>query len=102
MFVDDIEDEILNVARQNPTASTRKIGLQLGVPHTQVCNALQIEGLHPYHYTPAHDMEPEDLLNRDAFCRTVLRRDQDDYLFLPSILWTDESQFTRDGIKNIS
>lgn len=96
----NIEEQILNAARQDPTTSTRRIGLQLGVRHIQVWNVLHREGLHPYHHTPVQDLLPQDLPHRSAFCRTVLLRDQDDDLFLPSVLWTDESQFTRDGINN--
>lgn len=56
--------------------------------------------LHPFHYTPVQELLPADLIARETFCRSILRRNAMDALYLNSILWTDESQFTRDGINN--
>ena len=55
---------------------------------------------HSFHYTPVQGLEPGDMEKRQNFCRFLLLRNERDNLFLKSILWTDEAQFTRDGVTN--
>lgn len=80
--------------------STRRIAAQLNVSHPRIWEILNAEGLHPYHHTPVQELLPQDMPLREAFARYILRSDEDDNLFLRSILWTDEAQFTRDGVNN--
>lgn len=56
---------------------------------------LQIDG-----YTPVQDLLPDDFIKRQTFARYILNNNEQDELFLNSILWTDESQFTREGANN--
>ncbi|GBP12712.1 Retrovirus-related Pol polyprotein from transposon TNT 1-94 [Eumeta japonica] len=46
-------------------------------------------------------LEDNDLGNRVRFCRFLLHADVEDPDFLKSILWTDESKFTKEGILNL-
>lgn len=46
-------------------------------------------------------LENNDFDNRVRFCRFLLHTDVDDPNFLTSILWTDESKFTKEGILNL-
>lgn len=46
-------------------------------------------------------LENNDFDNRVRFCRFLLHTDVDDPEFLKSILWTDESRFTKEGILNL-
>ncbi|GBP45167.1 hypothetical protein EVAR_95819_1 [Eumeta japonica] len=46
-------------------------------------------------------LEDNDFGNRVRFCRFLLHADVDDPDFLKSILWTDESKFTKQGILNL-
>lgn len=46
-------------------------------------------------------LEDTDYNRRVQFCRLILHADVDDAFFLKSILWTDESKFTREGILNL-
>ncbi|GBP95899.1 hypothetical protein EVAR_102376_1 [Eumeta japonica] len=46
-------------------------------------------------------LEDNDFGNRVRFCRFLLHVDVDDPDFWKSILWTDESKFTKEGILNL-
>ncbi|GBO98416.1 Transposable element Tc3 transposase [Eumeta japonica] len=51
---------------------------------------------------PLHSgLEDNDFGNRVRLCRFSLHADVDDPDFLKSILWTDESKFTKEGILNL-
>ena len=58
------------------------------------------ENFHPYHSTPVQGLLPEDFHQRIQFCNWLLEQNVDDDRFIKNILWTDELQFTRDGITN--
>lgn len=55
---------------------------------------------YPFHGTGVQGLEEQDPVRRIRFCRFLLERDIEDSLFLKSILWTDESKFSREGITN--
>lgn len=74
--------------------------MQLHVPQPTVWRVLQTDHQHPYHFTPVQELLAADIVQRAQFCRDLLRRDEEDPDFLKAILWTDESQFTRDGVTN--
>lgn len=46
-------------------------------------------------------LEENDFEKRVRFCRFLLHTDLDDRDFLKSVLWTDESKFTNEGILNV-
>ncbi|GBP74810.1 hypothetical protein EVAR_43115_1 [Eumeta japonica] len=46
-------------------------------------------------------LEDNDFGNRVRLCRLLLHADVDDPDFLKSILWTDDSNFTKEGILNL-
>lgn len=58
------------------------------------------ENRYPFHGTGVQGLEENDLERRMRFCRFILNCDIDDGCFLKSILWTDESKFSREGITN--
>lgn len=98
-----VEELILDAVNENPTTSTRRIAAQVGVPHTKVWRVLHKGKKHPFHFTPVQELLPADLPLRVNFCREMLQRDVRGVrasMFLRSIVWTDEAQFTRDGITN--
>lgn len=94
------DQQILDLFRQNPSLSTRRAALQLGVNRNKVWRVLRIEQQHPFHYTPVQDLLPTDLPRRVDFCRLLLNNEENNPRYLASILWTDESCFTRDGVTN--
>lgn len=57
--------------------------------------------MHYYAYLFIAGLTNLDFDNRVQFCRFLLHTDVDDPDFLSSILWTDESKFTKEGILNL-
>lgn len=97
------EELILDAVNENPTTSTRRIAAQVRVSQSKVWRVLHKDNQHPFHFTPVQELLPADLPLRVNFCREMLQRDARgvrEFMFLSSIVWTDEAQFTRDGITN--
>ncbi|XP_063539655.1 uncharacterized protein LOC134748795 [Cydia strobilella] len=94
------EEEILELFRADGTISTREVAHQLGMSQWKVWFTLHSSRLYPYHYTPVHAIEEGDPRRRLDFCRFLVNADIEDPEYLKKILWTDESNFDRDGITN--
>lgn len=96
----NIDEAVLEAVAERPNISTRHAAAQVGTSQSKVWRVLHREGQHPYHYTPVQELLPADLQLRVDFCRNLMLRDLQDADFLQSIIWTDEAQFTRDGVTN--
>jgi len=96
----DVDQQILDNFEEEPTTSIRKAAQQLNLSTWKVWSVLHSEKLHPFHYTPVQGLEEGDPVRRTNFCRYILNADIEDAKFLRSILWTDESKFSREGITN--
>lgn len=97
----DLEREILDEVNRDPETSTRALARQFGVHHTTVWRTINREGLYPYHFLRVHGLENTDHQQRVQFCRWLLHNEVEDCNFLQSIIWTDESTFTREGVFNV-
>jgi len=89
------EEGIAQMVQSSPRASTRRIARHR-VPHTRVWRTLHAEGMYPYHMQRVQHLGPGDFAARLEFCKWLsgsckLHR---------YILFTDESQFNRDGVNN--
>lgn len=96
----DVDEEIIRNVTANPSISIRRLALQLNVSRYRIHQVLHKENLHPYHITPVQELLPIDHNKRLEFCNLLMERNLDNDSFVKRILWTDESQFTRDGITN--
>lgn len=85
------------MVENNPTISTRRIGHALNVPHTTVWRRLKKFSLYPYHIQQVQRLELCDFEPRLNFSRWILRRRR----IISRCLFTDEAQFTRDGVFNL-
>lgn len=94
------EERILGLVRRNPSLSTRRIATMLHLPQTSVWRVIHTEKLHPYHTTPVQELTANDKILRAEFCRTLLLKYETDHNYFRRIFWTDEAQFTRDGVTN--
>lgn len=94
------DERILQAVRENPSISIRRLSLQLNLSTTLIFKVLHQERLHPFHTTTVQEILLADKEHRLEFCNWLLERQINCNTFLPNILWTDESQFTRDGITN--
>ncbi|CAI6359122.1 unnamed protein product [Macrosiphum euphorbiae] len=97
----DLEREILDEVNRDPETSTRTLARQFGVHHSTVWRTINREGLHPYHFLRVHGLENADHQQRVQFCRWLLHNAVEDRGFFQSIMWTDESTFTREGVFNV-
>lgn len=98
-----VEELILDAVNENPTTSTRRIAVHVSVTQSKAWRVLHKDNQHPFHSTPVQELLPADLPLRVNFCREMLQRDVHGvraFMFLRSIVWTDEAQFTREGITN--
>lgn len=96
----DIDEQIIEAVRRDTSISTRRLAYRLNVSHAHVWRVLRSNHLHPYHLTPVQGLHPGDNENRLAFARFMLRMDDISPAYISSILWTDESCFTKDGVTN--
>lgn len=94
------EELILQAFQNDPTTSVRAVSRNLGISKWKVWTVMHREGKYPFHATGVQGLEDGDPVRRVQFCRFLLNADIEDSWFLKSILWTDESQFTREGITN--
>lgn len=98
---DDAEDDLVEMALEEPSTSVRRISRRSGIPRTTVHRILRRNQLHPYHVQRVQDLRPGDYDKRVEFSREMLRRNRQDPQFFNKILWSDESSFRRAGIFNI-
>lgn len=96
----EMEERVLRLVYQDPTTSTRRIALQLGMSHTKVWKILNKEGLYPFHFRKVQNLHEPDYDARVVFCSWLMRQRRLIHLFCDRILWTDEANFNRTGITN--
>lgn len=97
----ELEEQVMAYFEEHPGNSTRDAGRTLGIDHTAVSRILTEEGMHPFHYTKVQALLPEDFPKRVTFCQWLLQEIDTDPNFLSKILWTDECNFSRNGVINL-
>jgi hypothetical protein len=96
----DFEEDILKRFENEPSTSTRAIGHAMGVAHNTVWKVVHEQQLHPYHLQKVQAMGPADFPLRVNFCQWYLNRLVDNPHFGSMVLFSDEAQFTKDGLFN--
>ncbi|KAJ4441540.1 hypothetical protein ANN_11396 [Periplaneta americana] len=96
----EVQEEILEAVNMTPSISTRRVAVQVNVPHTTVWRLLKEYQLYPYHLQRVQALSPADYPARVRFCQWFLQQCGVNPNFPASVLFTDEAQFTRDGITN--
>lgn len=95
------EEEILNTVDGNPEISTRQLAQQLSLSYSTIWKVLREQQLYPYHLQCVQALTPMDYPARIAFCQWFLEKCAAKPNFCAFVIFTDEAQFTRDGINNI-
>lgn len=95
-----IEEDIIAAFDADPTTSVRVVARNLNISVWKVWNTMHRENKYPFHGTGVQGLENEDPPRRIQFCRFLLNSDIEDAWFLKSVLWTDESKFSKEGITN--
>jgi hypothetical protein len=91
-----MEEEILNMVEHSPGVSTRRIAIRLHINQTTAWETLRRNGLRPFHIQPVQSLQDGDYALRLQFCNWV----NENRRLYRYILFTDEAQFTRDGVNN--
>eukprot|EP00102_Acyrthosiphon_pisum_P006741 XP_003240351.1 PREDICTED: uncharacterized protein LOC100573963 [Acyrthosiphon pisum] len=97
---EEVEGNLLAYVRANPRSSTRHVGRELGISHTTVCKILKKYKMHPYRPDLVQHLRQGDAPRRLAFVAWLMTSLDENPLILNSILWTDESKFTNNGVIN--
>jgi hypothetical protein len=84
----------------HPHTGTRDVEQQSGISQRSVLRILHRNKFHPFKVHCHQGLEPRDYPVRLDFCNWLLLNIEADEHFLMNILWSDESQFTRDGVVN--
>ncbi|XP_071056600.1 uncharacterized protein [Onthophagus taurus] len=90
------EENILDVVENNPGISTRRMAIQSEIPQTMVWKTLKRQGLNAFHLQKVQNLQEGDYPLRLQFCQWI----RENRRLLKCILFSDEAQFTRDGINN--
>jgi hypothetical protein len=90
------EENILEMVQRIHTARTQTLCTRLGVSQTHVWRTLHHDGLYPFHPQRVQNLHPGDSDMFLEFCHWLHTNRQ----LLPLILFTDEANFTRNGIYN--
>lgn len=93
---ENIRENILETVQNDPGVSIRRLASIHEVSKWYVWNTLKSEKYHPYHPQVVQQLEPGDEIARLQFSRWIRSHRRN----VQRILFTDEAQFTRDGINN--
>ncbi|KAJ4435025.1 hypothetical protein ANN_23598 [Periplaneta americana] len=96
----EVQEEILNAVNMTPPISTRRVALQVNIPHTTIWRLLKEYQLYPYHLQRVQALSPADYPARVRFCQWFLQQCSVNPNIPALVLFTDEAQFTRDSITN--
>ena len=100
-FNENTQESVLNSVLEDPSTSVRQISRRKHISKSQVHAILKHNGFHPYHFTKVQALYGTDCQRRLDFCTWMLAKDGENEHFLKRILWTDESNFNREGISNL-
>lgn len=96
----ELNARVSEAFNRNPHASTRRIGIQLGVGHVTVWRSLKKMKFRPYKMSKHQKLYADDPPKRTSFCRSLLNRTENNEDFINQILWTDEKPFSMNGCFN--
>ncbi|KAJ4427033.1 hypothetical protein ANN_26832 [Periplaneta americana] len=70
----EVQEEILEAVNMTPPITTRRVALQVNVPHTTVWRLLKEYQLYPYHLQHVQALSPADYPARVRFCQWFLQQ----------------------------
>ena len=90
------DEQIIDMVQGSPRTSTRRISAPLCIPRMRVWRTLFIEGLYPYNIQRVQHLESADMCSRLGLCRWINSNPR----VIRNVLFTDEANFTHDGVNN--
>jgi len=96
------EENILQAFEDNPQNSVVRVATEkFDLSKSSVHRILEDNKKHAYHYTSVQDLLPGDYAVRIEFCTWLLKLQENNNNFVSKILFTDKSNFSREGMFNI-
>lgn len=97
----NIDNAVIQQLQDEPEASTRRMAIQYGVSQSTIWRIINDAGYYPYHLQRVQALYAGDRNRRLTFCNWFLNQPlHGNENFAWPILFTDEAEFTRDGINN--
>lgn len=90
-------DEVLQLIQAQPSTSIRRVSAQLHLPKHKVHRIIKEENMYPYHIQQVQRLEPGDNVLSLNFAHWIANH----RVTLYRTIFSDEAQFTRDGVFNI-
>lgn len=97
---EETEIRVLGSFRVNPRSSIRCVAQEVGVSVGVVHKIMKKHKMFPYKVDLVQHLRPQDPDRRLTFIAWLLEKRHDNPSFLDTILWTDESKFTNNGVIN--
>ncbi|GFX68259.1 DUF4817 domain-containing protein [Trichonephila clavipes] len=94
------EEIVLDMVETTPSLSTRGIANKIGISYNSVWRILDDSALHPFHYQRVQSLKECDFASRQALSQWYLQQRIANPFFAASVLFTDETSFSREGIFN--
>lgn len=100
VVTEDVEADILAYFEVHPTASIRNVASMYHLSFGSVQNILRKHNYHPYKFSPVQALLPGDEGRRLTFCAWLAEEFTNNPDFLNNIIWTDETNFSNNGMFN--
>ncbi|KAJ8957261.1 hypothetical protein NQ318_007825 [Aromia moschata] len=97
----NVEERVLNRVSEDPTMSTRRLGILENISQFSVWRILHEQSLYPFHAVKEFLRCSGIVTNRFSEKKNVCKNTEMIPCFLKGILFTDESCFTKCGIFNL-
>lgn len=94
------EENVIAYVIQNPTASTREIAFELDIGAESARKILKKHGYKSFKYQLHQHLYEGDFVRRLEYCNWFLEHNDADNSLANSILYSDESRFTNNGMFN--
>lgn len=94
--VESVTEQLLETSN----LSIRKGAAALGMKQSSYYNAVKESGFRPFRPSKVQELSEDDFDRRAQFCETLLGRFSKEPGMIDKILWSDESQFTLNGVIN--
>ena len=94
------EEDILHLIAEQPSTSIRSIAHAVNGSRNTVWQIMREQHLHPFRRQKVHDVSETDFEPRVNFCNWYIQRSDEDNTFPQSVLFSNESCFTREGLFN--
>ena len=93
-----IEQDVLQQVQEAPSTSTRSLAQAVRVFRSRIC--LREHNMHPFQAQYVQALQPDDYALHIAFAQWYLGNCASDPFFLATVLFSDETFFTREEIIN--